>query len=83
MLRYLKCQPQIITLKKQYRQGISGLSKGKITVALKQNQTRKGTIFWEGDLGFLKVQVTANGVMHRKFLGGQDRKKIKNIYLNK
>lgn len=74
MLRYLKCQPQIITLKKQYRQRISGLSKGTIPVALKQNQTRRYTIFWKGDLGFLKVQVTTNGIMHRKFLDGQDRK---------
>lgn len=58
--------------------------KGKITVALKQNQTRKVTIFWEGDLGFLKVQVTTNGVMHRKFLGGQDRKiKTTGIFIEK
>lgn len=39
----------------------------------KNNPTRKGTIFGEGDLSFLKVQVTTDGVMHRKFLGRQKK----------
>lgn len=35
------------------------------------------TIFGEGDLGLLKIQVTTNSVMHRKLLGSKDGQRQK------
>lgn len=49
----------------------------KIAMALKIKL--EITIFWEGHLGLLKIQVTTNSVMHRKLLGSKDGKGQKSL----